>query len=151
MTQYRPIKYIIEKNKFNDAQNDEESTNSTSLVVASSLTNYLKEQSNHYPSEVLQILNFSLKQHLPHGDLEVGKCIFPLAFYQPCYDLSNIVEIHGFLRSFRPTQQGLALNMDLVRRFFHKEKIKALDFLKAIFQYKEEDFYNMKEIVDKNM
>ncbi|KAG0564704.1 hypothetical protein KC19_8G132400 [Ceratodon purpureus] len=72
------------------------------------------------------------------------------AFHQPGNELGNVIKIHGFIRSFRPTQQGLALSVDMISRFFHRS-IKVLEFLKAILFYKEVDFYNMKQIFNRNL
>ena len=151
MTQCRPMKYAIEISKYQD-ETDNEIYEKSKLGYLSptSLTDFLKEQSNNYPGDMLQILNYSLRQYIINGDLEIGNCVYPLAFHQPGNELGNVIKIHGFIRSFRPTQQGLALSVDMISRFFHRS-IKVLEFLKAILFYKEVDFYNMKQIFNRNL
>lgn len=149
MVHCSPSKYTIEINKLKDAKNNEEPLN-LGTIIPSSLTNYLEEQSYDYPHEIIYVLNSTLRQYVSKGDIELGKIIIPLVCQSKVDLPGNIIQTEGFLRSFRPTQQGLALNIDLAKKFFHKT-INVLEYLKTILYYKGDNFQNMKELLDQNM
>ena len=148
ITHCRPTQYTIQINKYNDSQSNIESKSLQSLKP-SLLIDYLEEQTNMFPRNTLQVFNYSLKQYLPPGDIESSKIIFSMnRISQPVP--GNVVTIHGYFRTLRPTQEGVAITIDIIRKFFHKTT-KILEFIKAVLDYKGENLHDMKGIFDKNM
>jgi len=135
----------------NGSQENEKSTDVTSLAP-SLLTNYLNKMSDQYPQTLLSVLNLTLKQDICRGDIEVNRTLFPLPKEnkkKSLLGMSKICVLQGYFRSLRPTQQGLALNIDAFTKLFH-EKSNVLDFLKNLLEYKE-DIQHMKNTLETNM
>lgn len=130
-----------------DSQDNEKSTN----IISSSpslLIDYLNNQSDQYPRFIINVLNFSLKQDICVGDVVICRNLFPFIKNNVDKGLYKLHILQGYFRSIRPTQQGLALNVDTLQKLFH-EKSNVLDFVKNLLQYKE-DIQYMKKILNDN-
>jgi len=134
----------------NSTKENEKSTNIMSLRP-SLLIDYLNNQSDYYPQLLITVLNLTLKQNICVGDIELENILFPAPKNNVTKGLLGMPNIHvlqGYFRNLKPTQQGLALNVDTCQRLFHG-KSNVLDFLKNILGYKE-NMKNMKNILDIN-
>lgn len=85
----------------------------------------------------MSVLNSSLKQDISKGDFEHKTYLFPISKNTISMGPLKMHGLEGYSRVFKPTQQGLILNVDTFYKLFHG-RCSILDFLKHLTDFKGE-------------
>lgn len=115
-----------------------------SKLNAEDLSKYLKEEEDGVPlpQDYLHALDVVLRESSAQNCFQIGRCLYSAAMGGSKDIGGGAMGLRGFFQSLRPTQQGLALNVDFSVMAFH-ESIgvilylqKCCDFLKDLSQRK---------------
>ncbi|PKA59859.1 Protein argonaute 7 [Apostasia shenzhenica] len=102
-----------------------------SKLSGEDLNKYIREVENEglpLPQDYLQALDVVLRESSTENSISVGRSLYSNSMAESKDIGGGVVGLRGFFQSLRPTQQGLALNVDFSVTAFH-ESIGIIPYL----------------------
>ena len=110
-----------------------------SKLRAEDLSKYLKEEEDGIPlpQDYLHALDIVLRERATENCFQIGRCLYSTSMGGVKDIGGGAVGLRGFFQSLRPTQQGLALNVDFSVMAFH-ESIGVIPYLQKRCDFLED-------------